>query len=499
MGILSAQKIIDKNAEEYMHLLCEEQCAELDGLFDKVAQSVDILAVNAKEQLESPELLSDDEYREQYTARMRKMIATTANHTDGAMSAYLRYNPDFTPPTSGIFLEKKSPLRGLETQTPTDLSLYEEDDVEHVGWYYIPVEAGVPVWMEPYHNKNIDVYMISYVVPLKQDGVTIGIIGMDIDFSYITEKVAELKAYDTGYAYLENARGEIVYHPFQSTGVSAETQRNSVLVKQPLQNGMFLVLTAPYAEINKERNQLIVNILIFMVVLLAVFVVYTYLFAKSLTLPILELNKATKEIAKGNLDVQIQIDSRDEIGELAESFEATVEHLKRYTEYINGLAYEDALTHVKNKAAYDLAVKNLQMEIEVGKNPAFGIAVFDVNELKPVNDSLGHEYGNMLLTNSCQLLCKVFSHSPVFRIGGDEFVVILRGQDYMTREERFAQLERSMEATWKNTRVEERISIAAGMEIFVPGADTSVVGVFKRADAAMYENKRRMKEKRKLS
>lgn len=65
--------------------------------------------------------------------------------------------------------------------------MYDPDDLEHVGWYYIPVKNGAPMWMDPYLNENINIYMISYIVPLfAEDGTSIGIVGMDIDFSEIT-------------------------------------------------------------------------------------------------------------------------------------------------------------------------------------------------------------------------------------------------------------------------------------------------------------------------
>lgn len=493
VGIISSQKIIDKNTEEYIKLLCKEQSAEIDGLFDKVAQSVDILAVNALEELESVQALSQEMYREEYTALMKKMIVTTTKHTQGAVASYLRYNPDYAPPTSGIFMEKNAQRGVMEEKTPTDLSLYTEDDVEYVGWYYIPLAVGEPVWMEPYQNKNIDIYMISYVIPLEKDGTTVGVIGMDIDFAYITDRIAKLKVFDSGYAYLENEAGEIVYHPILSRGETAEEQSDYFTAKQSLNNGMTLVITVPYAEINKERNRLIISILLAMIVLLAVFITVTYIVARSIVMPVKELSIAARQIAGGNLDVEIRVASKDEIGELAKDFRATVGHLKRYTEYINGLAYKDSLTGVKNKTAYDKAVEELQEEIKGNEKPVFAIAEFDVNDLKPVNDKYGHDSGNELIVNSCHMICKAFAHSPVFRIGGDEFVVILRGRDFEDREEIFLQIQKWMEETRDENNPAVRVSIAGGLAVFDPETDTCVADVYKRADAAMYENKRFMK------
>ena len=87
--------------------------------------------------------------------------------------------------------------------------MYDPSDVEHVGWYYIPVQNGKETWMEPYLNSNIGVYMISYVIPIEVDGESIGIIGMDIDFSEFTDTIDSLSIFDSGYGFLVNESGKV--------------------------------------------------------------------------------------------------------------------------------------------------------------------------------------------------------------------------------------------------------------------------------------------------
>ncbi|MBQ3281246.1 MAG: GGDEF domain-containing protein [Eubacterium sp.] len=96
---------------------------------------------------------------------------------------------------------------------------------------------------------------------------------------------------------------------------------------------------------------------------------------------------------------------------------------------MDDLAHKDALTGVGSKLAYDQKVQELSDEIKQGV-ARFGIAIADLNDLKKMNDNYGHEYGNMAIRKTCQTLCDVFSHSPVYRIGGDEFAVILKDRDY---------------------------------------------------------------------
>jgi diguanylate cyclase (GGDEF)-like protein len=120
--------------------------------------------------------------------------------------------------------------------------------------------------------------------------------------------------------------------------------------------------------------------------------------------------------------------------------------------------------------------------------------MFDCNELKEINDEYGHERGNEYLVTACRVICGVFSHSPVFRMGGDEFVVLLTGQDYENRTILMQDFDLATEK--HNRRAEnpwERISVSKGIAAFIPGSDRTVQQVLDRADKRMYEEKRRIK------
>ncbi len=158
------------------------------------------------------------------------------------------------------------------------------------------------------------------------------------------------------------------------------------------------------------------------------------------------------------------------------------------------LAYKDALTHVGSKIAYDRAIRALEKEISENKIP-FAIAMIDLNNLKNINDGYGHSNGNSYIYGACQIICSIFRHSPVFRIGGDEFVVILKNTDYDNRAELINQSKQKFSETESDNSREpwERFSAAVGIAEYHSGdtADT----VFKNADKDMYENKMSMKKK----
>ncbi|MDO4400896.1 MAG: EAL domain-containing protein [Coriobacteriia bacterium] len=154
-------------------------------------------------------------------------------------------------------------------------------------------------------------------------------------------------------------------------------------------------------------------------------------------------------------------------------------------------ANRDALTGVKSKHAYNESCASANASIADGTSMPFAVAVCDVNGLKTVNDTLGHAAGDQLILDATRIICDTFDHSPVFRVGGDEFVAILRGQDYERRDELMAQIEQINREHVDGAGV----VIACGISTWVPGEDATIEDVFARADAKMYENKTALKQR----
>ena len=152
-------------------------------------------------------------------------------------------------------------------------------------------------------------------------------------------------------------------------------------------------------------------------------------------------------------------------------------------------AYKDSLTGVKNKLAYIERVSQIEEQISQGKVRDFALAVMDLNELKIVNDTLGHDAGDDYIRSGCRLICSIFKYSPVYRIGGDEFVVFLAGYDYENKDNLFNLFKQEI---LKNRRQKD-VVVAAGMAEYLPQQDRSYEQVFQRADEMMYRNKREIK------
>lgn len=169
---------------------------------------------------------------------------------------------------------------------------------------------------------------------------------------------------------------------------------------------------------------------------------------------------------------------------------------QKMTEQMKELANKDALTGVRNKIAYDNEVEELNKKIKEKQKLQFGIAMVDLNYLKNINDDYGHDRGDFALVKLCNIICTIFSHSPVYRIGGDEFVIIFKGKDYNDADKLIDEFNKKIEGLVNDEYLlpAEKVSAAIGYSKYDSHTDTCVDDVFKRADQAMYTRKREMKE-----
>ena len=164
-------------------------------------------------------------------------------------------------------------------------------------------------------------------------------------------------------------------------------------------------------------------------------------------------------------------------------------YMNKRTKESEIIANIDPMTGVKSKHAWLLKEKEVNNYIDSGSMEPFAIAVCDVNGLKKINDTLGHKAGDEYICSASQMVCEIFQHSPVYRIGGDEFVLVLTGRDYDSRKILMKQLhDRSIEHIGSG-----KVVVSGGYSDFDGKKDKSFHEVFERADALMYEEKQLLK------
>lgn len=494
-GSVMINRIVEKSAQQVLELACQEHGAHLNSTLNEVQQSVDIIANMALEELTGMgRFIKDASYQNTYETSMENKCWEIAAGTDDAVAFYIRWNYELPLSYDGFFYSRIKRNDSLLKHEPTDIAAYNRDDVGHVGWYHIPVANGKPTWVAPYHNLNSGLYVTSYVVPLYAENKLLGIVGMDMDFSEITARIAGISLFEDGFAYLVDEHNNILYHPTLGVGSPRPAKEASSFEAEiTLTNGCTLVTHAHRENVNKEGDFYIRFLGFSTLIFLCIACCITILMIQHIVGPLKELTAAAVKIADGDFDVEITCQSTDEIGTLATSFQKTAAALKEYVGYINGLAYKDSLTGIRNNMAYQEYISTLKTKMTTNE-AAFAIALFDANGLKIVNDTYGHAAGNLLIISSAKYICDIFKHSPVFRIGGDEFVAILENEDYKNRNELYNTFYEQMSGMIISFKEQEiPLSIALGMAEYNKDEDFLYENVFARADHAMYQKKNEMK------
>ena len=350
ISIINSGNVAVQDAEEQMKAVCAEQAEKANTLILKIEQSVNTLAEILMRRIDTNQFKKDKKYADQLTQGIKDDTLTFSKNTDGAICSYIRYNPDYSNPTSGLFFTRNSTEDEFESVTPTDFSQFDPSDLEHVGWYYIPVQNKAPIWMDPYLNANVNIYMISYVVPIyDSEGESIGIVGMDIDFTLLSELASGVNLYETGKGYMLNSAGNVLYDDVLETGddfatkdgmseVAASIKSGSGIMESmsfsdaegsketcyySLSNGMKFGVIASTADINENARSLQLIILLVGAGVLIVVIVVGFLLSLTITKPLRKLTGVIDDTANLRLKADPTIENlgrhHDELGKMAKS------------------------------------------------------------------------------------------------------------------------------------------------------------------------------------
>jgi len=523
LSVISMALISDASKESVariMNLTCERESEEVTTLLEDVEHVTEAAASYAEKHLDGAYVLEDEALREAYFDEIRYYFDRAAAATTASKSYYFRPDPEIAGGTAGFLNIYDADKGAYEPSEVTDLLAYPEDD-QLVEWFYLTRKMGMAVWIKPYTDIHTGPTIISFCVPVYVENTFVGIAGMDVEFEQMASLAESISVYDTGYAFLCDLHGSVYVHKDLAYGTDLSSDPGmEALVKNlrrddsegtllevesegksyrcaftTLINGMKLVLMVPETEMLSETRRMVSTLLLAILLTAIFFITLTIYFSGRVTRPLDHLLMAAKRIRGGDMNVELTVRGNDEIGELTAIFQSMVDQLSHYIRDVRRNAYVDGLTGVLNSTAYDSSKKSLDDTIKLGDAGTFGIAVLDVNNLKFINDTYGHDCGNTYICKASKLVCDVFHNSPVYRYGGDEFVVILKNYDYEHSDELLENL--SAEMRIRNAAAEnewEKAFIAAGIAKFDAEKDTSVEDVFKRADEMMYANKVEMKK-----
>ena len=390
-----------------IYLTAKKKKLELNNFFNSAENIVNEFQDYILTNLDEDRLLIDSEYEQEYMTNLSKVMSSISAFQKGAVCTYFRMEMSKYGPTRGLFLTGEYQKTYVSIRT-TDLSKYSPGDIEHVGWYYLPIWKKAPVWTPPYNNLSLRQKMISYSVPLYRNEKLLGVVGIDLSLAVIEDMVNSLQ--------LENAKGLLIGDQqnlihlntrYEQTKAVERSAELSMLMdkfnnpdNQPLQkfnwegnsyygtltkldNGMSYITAVSQKELLKPVYGQILSLLIAFVIVSILFsILLSFSFKKVIT-PIRIINKTTNRLARGELYIDIPYQSNNEIGTLANNIRLMTSQLKEYIEYIREQTEKErelkeaALTESQINAAASQAksafLANMSHEIRTPINAVLGM------------------------------------------------------------------------------------------------------------------------------
>ena len=247
-----------------------------------------------------------------------------------------------------------------------------------------------------------------------------------------------------------------------------------------------------------------------LIIILMIAIWVSRILSAKYTDPIFTLRDNMTDASSGNLDVKCDVASDDEFGDLSRMFnsmmdiisnnykelsaskaalEVSEQELKKNYAHIEQLAYHDGLTGLYNRVAFMKYAYKIFHDASVGASK-HAIFFIDLDNFKNINDTLGHDYGDLLLKDvSDRMLSCIASDDILARNGGDEFLILKNRYDAEEDLENFAsQLVNVVHHPFILNDETAVVSMSVGIAVF-PNNGLTVSELIKNADIAMYNAK----------
>ena len=426
----------------------------------------------------------------------------------------------------------------------SDMDIIANDNSLNLTLSYLFATKKPAVAINGYQDGSIE---IGYPILTGDISVPpIGYLISTLHLSYFDNFLDAITFGDSGHAVLLNLNGDILYHPDESLiGTKIASARLKSIVSdfnkglvQP--SGTFeyyyngtnqiygysiipeldwaLLVKQDVSEILSMTSLILTFLLLICAVLLVVIIIFAHSLSRKYTEPIIELRDAMRTASDGDLSVQSNIKSRNELGELSKNFNkmlhiiktnyeylesmheellANEEQLRSNYDHIEYLAYHDTLTNLPNKLAF-LDYVNAALISSPGSNKSHAVYFVDLDNFKTVNDTLGHEYGDSLLIHTAKMLTALGENGMLARAGGDEFLIF---RENIASKEEALDYASSIIDHFKDpidlAGESIYLSMSIGIAIY-PDNGLSPNALIKNADIAMYKSKDTGKNKHTL-
>lgn len=336
-------RFIRSEAEEKLIQTTVAHANQFSQTIERTESTVDAIQSFVLATIDLPEFIKDQGYMDSYDGVIDEYLRQLSLQPTDAIGLYVTFNPVLTEQIHEIWysdISDDNNFQRVDSELYSQYMIIEEDwvypeaslftpDQEGMEYLYETMERGVPIWFDPYVELGLDITALSFVKPLIKDGVTFGVVGVDINIENIKKLIEGLQIYENGYAFLLNLEKAVVIHPdynetisleelhlidselFEaklqsaSSGIMMSKDETKLIGFARLSNQWIMMIVPPYREIMSPVNDMNLMILglTFIAILIAVFIAYLMSLRLSGSMEVaveqlhyLELGDFTKEI-----------------------------------------------------------------------------------------------------------------------------------------------------------------------------------------------------------
>lgn len=345
-------KLLVNEAMDKLKLNAQSSAKDFDMLMEPMEDEIEQLAMIISDKFKRIDGRDDASIKE-LLQQIDRDVKNTAMAIEGNVDAYFFMDPSF--------VENKNVLYQCMYNLNQDTNEYEyipnilalenlnENDAP---WYIRAKDEGTTGWVNPYDDPFLFKTLITCSAPVYYKGKFMGVVGVDIDFGIIADQILAKQYYTSGYAFLTNAKYDILVHPtaerFTAMGdlidenvaasivskgevANSDTQRitfngeEKIMSFSKLKSGLVFFVTAPKNEILEGANKVLMTVLILLGCGALISIIIGVILGKLLAKPITKLSLVMKRVEQGDLTVDVKVNSNDEIGLLSQNFKKMVE------------------------------------------------------------------------------------------------------------------------------------------------------------------------------
>lgn len=337
---IKSRQIVKEKANENLLYLAQYYSNKMSIEFSDIESKASAISLMISKTFDLENYKGNDNYIVEFDKMISGVIKDVNKDTD-LMGTYFFINPEIKNKAYDIYFADIDNSKTYTRQEILEIESYNESS-EDMQWFYNAKKLGKGSWSNPFMYDGVN--MISYTTPVVVDNKFIGVVGCDLRYNKLGATIKDIKAYDTGYAFLLNSNYDYIAHPtltpkdnlrtlnegqYSFIADKIDSERAGELELQfggekkqlsysTLKNGFVLAITVTEAEIYGEIQQATYYFIILVIFGLIVAVIVSNYFAKRISKPIVKISNYVDKLANFDLRHESEYDYlakyKDEIG-----------------------------------------------------------------------------------------------------------------------------------------------------------------------------------------